>query len=81
MFRSEHTENRFIDAFERIATALERQPVTPPVQIQTKTFNDIRNYVIAGEMIQAIKLFRELTGASLKDAKDQVDALRNALRF
>jgi ribosomal protein L7/L12 len=76
MFRSEYTENRFIVAFERIASALEKQPVPPPVQERTKTFDDIRQLMRDGQKIEAIRLFRTLTGAGLKDAKDQVEAIR-----
>jgi ribosomal protein L7/L12 len=77
MFRSEYAENRFLDAFERIASALEKQvPVAPPVQVRTETFDDIRRLYLNGQKIEAIKLFRTLTGAGLKDAKDQVEAIR-----
>ena len=77
MFRQQHSEDRFVEAFDRIAIALEKiASVRPPeTMIQTKSFDDIRIALREGRKIAAIKLFRELTGAGLKDAKDQVDAL------
>jgi ribosomal protein L7/L12 len=36
---------------------------------------EIRTLVLSGRMIDAIKLYRERTGAGLKDAKDAVDAI------
>ena len=36
---------------------------------------DVVALVAAGQKIQAIKRFRELSGAGLKDAKDLIDAL------
>ena len=38
-----------------------------------------QNAVLSGEMIQAIKLYRRRTGATLKDAKDQCDRYRGSL--
>jgi hypothetical protein len=41
---------------------------------------EVEDLVRQGEIIPAIKRYRELYGASLKDAKDAVDALREQLR-
>ena len=35
----------------------------------------VRTMIAGGEYVEAIKLYRESTGASLKDAKDAVDAM------
>ena len=35
----------------------------------------LMDLIKSGEKIEAIKLFREMTGASLKDAKDTIDGL------
>ena len=37
---------------------------------------EIRRLVAAGSLINAIKLYRERTGCSLKDAKDAVERIR-----
>jgi ribosomal protein L7/L12 len=79
MFRSDYAEERFIEAFARIAQALEKlttHSLTATPTEQSKTFDDVRRLSCAGQKIEAIKLFRELTGASLKDAKNQVEAIK-----
>lgn len=73
MFRSDYSEERFIECFARIAGALEKLASEPPQR--TKSFDDIRQLMREGQKIEAIKLFRTLTGAGLKDAKDQVEAI------
>jgi ribosomal protein L7/L12 len=40
---------------------------------------DIAALVAAGKPIEAIKLYRQLTGAGLKEAKDVIDGLRGDL--
>lgn len=47
----------------------------PPVDLV-----DIRAEIVAGRKIQAIKLYRERTGAGLKEAKDYVEALEASMR-
>lgn len=42
---------------------------------------DARRLVLEGKKIQAIKLYREQTGASLKDAKDAIDLLEQSLHY
>jgi len=78
LFRTQHQEDRFVDAFDRIADALQRLAAhqdSPPAR-PIVTFDDIRRLFFAGDKIGAIKRFRELTGAGLKDAKDCVEAIR-----
>jgi len=43
--------------------------------ITSEALERVRTMIAAGDYIEAIKLYRESTGASLKDAKDAVDAL------
>lgn len=38
-------------------------------------FEEVRRLAEAGKKIQAIKLYRELTGSGLRDAKEAVDAI------
>lgn len=38
-------------------------------------FADVRAYLRAGKKIQAIKVYRELTGVGLKEAKDAVERM------
>jgi len=40
-------------------------------------YNEIENFMVAGYKIKAIKRLRELTGCSLKDAKDAIEDPRN----
>ena len=39
--------------------------------------DEVRAHLAAGRKIQAIKAYREQTGAGLKDAKDAVEALED----
>ena len=78
MFRNQFTEDRFIAAMEKFVDvysttmkAASQTTTEPPA-----TFDNIRSLVQQGRKIEAIKLFRQMTGASLKDAKDQVDSIR-----
>jgi ribosomal protein L7/L12 len=76
MFKLQFSEDKFVDAFVRIAESLEKLVGRSPVPATAKTFDDVRRLSCADQKIEAIKLFRELTGASLKDAKDQVEAIK-----
>ncbi|HIY22985.1 MAG TPA: hypothetical protein H9837_01560 [Candidatus Brachybacterium merdigallinarum] len=38
---------------------------------------ECKQLVADGKVIQAVKVYRERTGAGLKDAKDAIDAYRN----
>ena len=42
---------------------------------------DVRRLLLEGKKIQAIKVYREQTGASLKDAKAAIDLLEQSLRY
>jgi len=69
MFRSDFSEKLFLENFTRLVNALEKLTNRQDVPEQRKaTFEDIRAQLRAGNKINAIKLFRELTNASLKDA-------------
>lgn len=52
-------------------TAADRLPVADP---------QVATLVQAGKKIQAIKLYRQLTGANLKTAKDAVDEMERRMR-
>jgi ribosomal protein L7/L12 len=78
MFRSDHTEREFLESFKRLVNAVEKLTVHPAEPVQrTYNFDDIRRLYLSGQKIEAIKLFRTLTGAGLKDAKDQVEAIKD----
>lgn len=84
MFRTQYSEDVFVDAFKRMADALakiaevsNRYPAPPPEHHPSRNFDDIRNLYRSGNKIEAIKLFRQLTGAGLKDAKDQVESIKD----
>jgi large subunit ribosomal protein L7/L12 len=53
-----------------------RPPVPRPPAAAVDGLADVRALVAAGQVIQAIKLYREHTGAGLADAKAAVDAMR-----
>ncbi len=46
-----------------------------PNLITSENLERVRTMIAEGQYIEAIKLYRESTGASLKDAKDAVDAM------
>jgi ribosomal protein L7/L12 len=52
---------------------------TPPLQVTSPTatvsLDDVRALLQQGRKIEAIKVYRQLTGVGLKEAKDYVDAL------
>lgn len=82
MFRNDFVEDRFVAAVEKIADAYaasvrqqaERQ-ATPPT-LFNHTYDDVKQLVEAGQIINAITMFRKMTRAGLKDSKDVVDMLR-----
>lgn len=49
-------------------------PVPPP---PPSKLDEIRKELRAGNKIQAIKMYREQTGAGLKDAKDAIERLED----
>jgi|GEM_PF-7116920 len=63
-----------IKAHHRLPSAPHRE-ATPP-----REPSDIERLILAGNPIEAIKRHRQLTGASLKEAKDHVEALAAKLR-
>lgn len=46
-----------------------------PNLITSENLERVRTLIAGGEYVEAIKLYRESTGASLRDAKDAVDAM------
>ncbi len=51
------------------------QPSVDPAALE----EEIRGLLIGGRKIEAIKIYREATGAGLKEAKEVVDALQEKL--
>ncbi|HVF42607.1 MAG TPA: hypothetical protein VM936_06335 [Pyrinomonadaceae bacterium] len=51
-------------------------PGAPPEEPGAPLEEEVRRLVAAGNLINAIKLYRERTGCSLKDAKDAVERIR-----
>jgi len=60
-----------VDDAEELAQLLE---VNLPAVLKLDRFSDIRDLMRSGRKIEAIKRYRELTGAGLKEAKDAVEA-------
>ena len=63
----------------RCGTLLSRpeRPVTPTPELEKQ----IRSLIDEGSLIEAIKRFRELTGASIREAKDAVEAIEQGRPF
>jgi ribosomal protein L7/L12 len=57
------------------AMARGEAPDVPPTLPLAATIADVVSQVKAGQMIHAIKTYREVTGAGLKEAKEAVDVL------
>lgn len=79
MFRNQFTEDRFVAAVEKFVdayTTTVRVASTPAPSAPTVTFEDVKNFLRQGRKIDAIKAFRQLTNASLYDAKHQVDLIK-----
>ncbi len=53
------------------------RPVTPTPELEKQ----IRSLIDEGSLIEAIKRFRELTGASIREAKDAVEAIEQGRPF
>lgn len=49
-------------------------------EVADDTDDRIRNLVLEGKKIEAIKLYREMTGLGLKEAKDAVDGMERGLK-
>ncbi len=50
-------------------------PAAKPAPIGSGDLAEVHALALQGQKIQAIKLYREITGAGLKEAKDYIDAL------
>jgi len=60
----------------RRAPGREPTPIPPPAEPPpAEILEEVRQVLGRGEKIQAIKLYREHTGAGLKEAKEAVEAL------
>jgi large subunit ribosomal protein L7/L12 len=78
MFRDGFNEQRFVAAIEKIADAYDasvRHQATLPVSAPGDTINKVLGLKRAGEVINAIKMLRQMTGLGLKESKDIVDAM------
>ncbi len=69
---------RRVRRLEQLVEAIAGQmgvDVGDPLGANSSEMEEIRRLVVAGEKIQAIKLYRECTGSGLKDALDAVDRM------
>jgi ribosomal protein L7/L12 len=60
-----------------IRLGIDSAEVTPQEPPETRA---IREALLSGHKIKAIKLYRELYGVSLKEGKDAIDAMEGNLR-
>lgn len=81
MFRSQLSEEKFVNAFDRLADALAKiAGQQEPTVLQNNLDDVIQLVKVDFQFINAIKMFREITGASLRDAKDVCEFLRDRSR-
>ena len=59
----------------RLQTGRLRSRGLLPEAGQTPTVEDVKRLIAAGETIQAIKMYREIHGVGLKEAKDAVEKM------
>jgi ribosomal protein L7/L12 len=74
-----------IPRYERINLKLELLLNRFEISFESKhtpdpVYEAIRVYLLAGNKIEAIKVYREVTGTGLKEAKDVVDSIERDLR-
>jgi ribosomal protein L7/L12 len=62
------------DAVEKLIGGHGTSPKNPNPTALLHSLDDVRRMAAAGQKIQAIKLYREITGAGLKEAKDAVES-------
>jgi ribosomal protein L7/L12 len=67
---------RLDNKLEKIAKAV---GIADEDSVEENVVDEIRALVIAGKKIQAIKMYRAVTGYGLKEAKDYVDSLDKEL--
>lgn len=51
-----------------------------PPSVEPARMDEIQAFIDAGQLIDAIKLYRELTGLGLKESKDAIDAMARGER-
>jgi ribosomal protein L7/L12 len=57
------------------ASPLPRSAKSPALAIQGEALNQIQDLIGSGKKIEALKLYREVSGLGLKEAKDEIDRL------
>ena len=67
------------DAVEAMAAGIQMTVVRQSLNSQAES--EIANLVFAGQKIEAIKRYREVTGQGLKEAKDAVESMTVDLRM
>lgn len=60
---------------------MSRPASAPPNAAIAGEMEDVRAYIRAGQMIRAIKAYRDRTGRGLKESKDAVEALAREMRI
>jgi ribosomal protein L7/L12 len=77
----EHTGAGLKDAKDAVEAIEQARPIGLPTGASGAVDETFLDLLRAGSTINAIKRYREVTGASLKDAKDAVVRLREAHGF
>ncbi len=65
---------------QQMAHLYQELNISPPSADPDATMDDIQEYILAGQKIQAIKRYRELHLVGLKEAKDAVDLIEAELK-
>ncbi|HEY4384226.1 MAG TPA: ribosomal protein L7/L12 [Ktedonobacteraceae bacterium] len=78
LIQLEATVNRLEAMMEAVLVRLDINPAE--FEQEPPAISVIREELLAGNKIKAIKLYRELYGVGLKEAKDAVDSMQVNLR-
>jgi ribosomal protein L7/L12 len=70
-------QSRKDERHNRIPEPVEYAPARPA---SPETQQQVRELVATGKSIEAIRLYREATGSTLKEAKDAVDAIQREVQ-
>lgn len=73
-----HNDIDYVEIGKRVA--LEYPAIFLMMTGNYATTKEIKNLILEGKMVSAIKARREMTGEGLKEAKEYCDALRYELR-
>ncbi len=69
-----------LDSFQSLDSQVNNPPAEQNLSVASEPNETVQRLVLAGELIQAIKAYREQTGVGWRECKVAVDRLRETLR-